>query len=129
MLGASDMFRHPAWPQKWPEMHVEQRNSIAYRAALVAAGEFDAMLVMNWKKNKSIQVLESKMDGGGVAFLEDAKRKERERQLEEEAVKRYRSKALEGATGSRHCRASSAGRARLRRLPSHRLQASKIGRR
>jgi len=51
MLGASDMFRHPAWPQKWPEMHVEQRNSIAYRAALVAAGEFDAMLVMNWKND------------------------------------------------------------------------------
>jgi len=51
ILGAEDMFRHPAWPQKWPEMHVEQRNSIAYRGALVAAGDFDAMLVMNWKND------------------------------------------------------------------------------
>ena len=49
MLGAADMFRHPAWPEAWPDMHVEQRNSIAYRAALVAAGEFDAMLAMTWK--------------------------------------------------------------------------------
>ncbi len=51
MLGSVEMFRHPAWPQKWPEMHVEQRNSIAYRAALVAAGVFDAMLVMTWKND------------------------------------------------------------------------------
>lgn len=49
MLGAVDMFRHPAWPRKWPAMEVEQRNSIAYRAALVAAGIFDAMLAMSHK--------------------------------------------------------------------------------
>ena len=49
MLGSAEMFRHPAWPEKWPDMHVEQRNSIAYRAALVAAGVFDAMLAMTWK--------------------------------------------------------------------------------
>lgn len=51
MLGAADMFKHPAWPHKWPPMHVEQRNSIAYRGALVACGEFDAMLVMTWKND------------------------------------------------------------------------------
>lgn len=51
MLGSADMFGHPAWPQKWPAMHIEQRNSIAYRAALVAAGEFDAMLAMTWKQD------------------------------------------------------------------------------
>ena len=51
MLGAEDMFRHPAWPQKWPPMEIAQRNSIAYRGALVASGDFDAMLVMNWKND------------------------------------------------------------------------------
>jgi len=51
MLGSADMFRHPAWPHKWPQMDVQQRNSIAYRGALVASGEFDAMLVMNWKND------------------------------------------------------------------------------
>ena len=39
--------------------------------------------VLNWKKNHSMTVLEGKIDGGGVAFLEDAKRKERERQQED----------------------------------------------
>ncbi len=51
MLGAADMFQHPAWPQKWPDMEIAQRNSIAYRGALVAAGQFDAMLVMTWKND------------------------------------------------------------------------------
>ena len=40
--------------------------------------------VMNWKKNRSCTILEGKIDGGGVAFLEDAKRKEKERAAEEE---------------------------------------------
>merc|ERR1712070_869456 len=44
-----------------------------------------ARYVMNWKKNRSCTILEGKIDGGGLAFLEDAKRKERERQQEEEA--------------------------------------------
>merc|ERR1719197_1608106 len=40
--------------------------------------------VMNWKKNRSCTILEGKIDGGGVAFLEDAKRKEKERAEAEE---------------------------------------------
>ena len=32
--------------------------------------------IMNWKKNRSCTILEGKIDGGGLAFLEDAKRKE-----------------------------------------------------
>merc|ERR1711881_214413 len=43
-----------------------------------------ARYVMNWKKNRSCTILEGKIDGGGVAFLEDAKRKEKERAAEEE---------------------------------------------
>ncbi|HUJ02539.1 MAG TPA: 3'(2'),5'-bisphosphate nucleotidase CysQ [Rhizomicrobium sp.] len=33
----------------WPAMQVEQRSSIAYRMALVAAGQFDAMLSLSAK--------------------------------------------------------------------------------
>lgn len=54
MLGAADMFRHPAWPRTWPPMDVSTRNSIAYRGALVASGDFDAMLVMTWKNDWDI---------------------------------------------------------------------------
>ena len=38
-----------------------------------------ARVVMNWKKARSCQIFESKIDGGGRAFLEDAKLKEIER--------------------------------------------------
>lgn len=49
MLGSKSMFKHPAWQQPWPEMHVETRGSIAYRMALVANGEFDAMMALSGK--------------------------------------------------------------------------------
>ena len=53
VLGAKDMFAHPAWSvapnTPWPEMHIETRNSIAYRMALVAAGVFDATLALSTK--------------------------------------------------------------------------------
>jgi myo-inositol-1(or 4)-monophosphatase len=47
------MFAHPAWSTPpntpWPDMQIETRNSIAYRMALVAAGMFDAALVLSAK--------------------------------------------------------------------------------
>ncbi len=50
MLGAKDMFVHPVWSTPpntpWPDMRIETRSSIAYRMALVAAGQFDAALVL-----------------------------------------------------------------------------------
>lgn len=49
MLGAADMFRHPDWPVPWPQMEVTQRNSIAYRMALVACGAFDAAIALKSK--------------------------------------------------------------------------------
>ncbi|HEY2067999.1 MAG TPA: 3'(2'),5'-bisphosphate nucleotidase CysQ [Rhizomicrobium sp.] len=53
MLGDKAMFAHPAWSvppnTAWPEMHVETRNSIAYRMALVADGRFDAALALSAK--------------------------------------------------------------------------------
>ncbi|MEL7028911.1 MAG: 3'(2'),5'-bisphosphate nucleotidase CysQ [Pseudomonadota bacterium] len=49
MLGAMDMFSHPDWPEPWPEMHIEQRNSIAYRMVLVASGAFDGAIALKAK--------------------------------------------------------------------------------
>jgi myo-inositol-1(or 4)-monophosphatase len=49
MLGDARMFAHPAWPQPWPAMRVEARNSIAYRICLVAAGAFDAAIALTPK--------------------------------------------------------------------------------
>jgi len=49
MLGDAKMFAHPAWPEPWPAMRVEARNSIAYRICLVAAGAFDAAIALTPK--------------------------------------------------------------------------------
>lgn len=51
MLGDTGMFAHPAWPVAWPPMVVEQRNSIAYRMCLVAAGAFDAAIALSAKQD------------------------------------------------------------------------------
>jgi len=49
MLGDGPMFKHPAWPEPWPEMRIETRNSIAYRMCLVADGRFDAAIALTSK--------------------------------------------------------------------------------
>ena len=53
MLGDKPMFEHPAWSNApnvpWPPMHIETRNSIAYRMVLVARGDFDAMMALSAK--------------------------------------------------------------------------------
>jgi len=49
ILAYADMFARPEWPRVWPLMHVEQRNAVAYRLALTAKGEFDAVLTLNLK--------------------------------------------------------------------------------
>ncbi|KAF0184339.1 MAG: myo-inositol-1(or 4)-monophosphatase [Hyphomonadaceae bacterium] len=41
ILGDKHWFCAKSWRTPWPEMHIESRNSIAYRLALVASGEFD----------------------------------------------------------------------------------------
>lgn len=49
MLGDLRAFQTPHWPDPWPDMNVQKRNSIAYRMALVASGEFDAAVALNRK--------------------------------------------------------------------------------
>lgn len=53
MLGPKTTFEHPAVPLSpepaWPPMHIETRNSVAYRLALVACGGFDATVALSAK--------------------------------------------------------------------------------
>ncbi|HEX5378444.1 MAG TPA: 3'(2'),5'-bisphosphate nucleotidase CysQ [Phenylobacterium sp.] len=46
MIGDLRMFEHPSWPQPWPSMRIEARNSTAYRLCLVASGAFDATMAI-----------------------------------------------------------------------------------
>jgi myo-inositol-1(or 4)-monophosphatase len=49
MLGDARMFADPRWPEPWPPMRIEARNSIAYRVVQVACGAFDAALALSSK--------------------------------------------------------------------------------
>ncbi len=51
MLGDARMFADPRWPELWPSMHIEARNSIAYRVVQVACGAFDAALALSSKND------------------------------------------------------------------------------
>ncbi|MDX5366348.1 MAG: 3'(2'),5'-bisphosphate nucleotidase CysQ [Alphaproteobacteria bacterium] len=51
MAAFAPMFKHPAWPEAWPEMDILERNSVAYRIALVACGAADAALALNGKSD------------------------------------------------------------------------------
>ncbi|HEX8232493.1 MAG TPA: 3'(2'),5'-bisphosphate nucleotidase CysQ [Caulobacteraceae bacterium] len=42
-------LKKPDWPEPWPDMRVESRNSVALRVALVGAGAFDAAVAMSYK--------------------------------------------------------------------------------
>ncbi|HBC55283.1 MAG TPA: 3'(2'),5'-bisphosphate nucleotidase CysQ [Alphaproteobacteria bacterium] len=44
MLGTASFYHSKRWAVPWPDIHIEKRNSIAYRIALVAAGRFDGCL-------------------------------------------------------------------------------------
>jgi myo-inositol-1(or 4)-monophosphatase len=53
VLGQKDMFTHTAWAEPslaaWKAVQIESRSSIAYRMALIAAGLFDAAIVLSPK--------------------------------------------------------------------------------
>jgi myo-inositol-1(or 4)-monophosphatase len=49
VLAHAAYLKEPHWPEPWPDMQVEARNSVALRVALVAAGAFDAAFAMSGK--------------------------------------------------------------------------------
>jgi myo-inositol-1(or 4)-monophosphatase len=71
MLGDKPMFAHPAWNTPpnvpWPPMEIETRNSIAYRMALVACGQFDAMMALSAKHDWDLAAAEIIVsEAGGI---------------------------------------------------------------
>lgn len=54
ICGYEKMFSYDGWAHLWPQLTVENRNSVAYRLALVAGGQFDATLIMNAKNDWDI---------------------------------------------------------------------------
>jgi myo-inositol-1(or 4)-monophosphatase len=51
MAAFAPMFRHPAWREPWPVMDIIQRDSVAYRIAMVASGSADAAFGLNSKND------------------------------------------------------------------------------
>ncbi len=54
MCAFKPMFSHPAWKKPWPKMFIDNKNSIAYRMALVSSGQFDSMMALNTKSDWDI---------------------------------------------------------------------------
>ena len=74
VLGQKEMFANPASPSEsfWPEMQIESRSSIAYRMALVAAGSFDAAIVLSPKHDWDMAAGEIIVrEAGGVVTSRD----------------------------------------------------------
>ena len=51
LFAGRDLINDPRWSTPWPPLTVESRASIAYRMALVAKGEFDAMISLSDKSD------------------------------------------------------------------------------
>ena len=76
MLSDRAMLEHPAWntpPNRpWPPMHIETRNSVAYRMALVASGAFDATLALSAKRDWDMAAADIIVrEAGGVVTTHD----------------------------------------------------------
>jgi myo-inositol-1(or 4)-monophosphatase len=77
VLGQKEMFAHPNSPHNtsWPEMQIESRSSIAYRMALVAAGTFDAAIVLSPKHDWDMAAGDVIVrEAGGVVTSRDGHR-------------------------------------------------------
>jgi myo-inositol-1(or 4)-monophosphatase len=64
MIGQPSRFARRKWPEPWPKMEIVERQSIAYRMALVAAGMGDATLLFGFKNEWDI--------AAGAAIVEAA---------------------------------------------------------
>ena len=75
MLGPKELFDSPHWRNPWPEMEIFKPNSIAYRIALVAAGQWDASVTLNPKSDWDIAAADLILrEAGGKLTTHDDKR-------------------------------------------------------
>ena len=68
MAAFAPMFKHPAWTEPWPEMEFIDRNSVAYRIALVASNEVDAAMALNTKNDWDIAAADLILTEAGGRF-------------------------------------------------------------
>lgn len=55
MMGQKNLYSDKRWPKPWPKtLQIEQRQSIAYRMALVGAGRADATVLYGFKNEWDI---------------------------------------------------------------------------
>lgn len=64
IIGQASRFAPKKWPTPWPKLEIIERQSIAYRMALVAAGLGDAALLFGYKNEWDI--------AAGAAIVEAA---------------------------------------------------------
>jgi myo-inositol-1(or 4)-monophosphatase len=64
LVGQKNRSASHRWKTPWPKMQIEQRQSIAYRLAAVAAGQADATLLFGFKNEWDI--------AAGAAIVEAA---------------------------------------------------------
>lgn len=64
MIGQKNRFADNKWPAPWPKMDIIERQSIAYRLALVASGQGDATVLFGYKNEWDI--------AAGAALVEAA---------------------------------------------------------
>jgi myo-inositol-1(or 4)-monophosphatase len=76
MLSDRAMLGHAAWETPpnipWPPMEIETRNSVAYRMALVASGDFDATLALSAKRDWDMAAADLIVrEAGGIVTTHD----------------------------------------------------------
>jgi myo-inositol-1(or 4)-monophosphatase len=64
MIGQRNRFADRRWATPWPKMDIVERQSIAYRLALVASGQGDATVLFGFKNEWDI--------AAGLAIIEAA---------------------------------------------------------
>lgn len=75
MAAFGPLFQHPAWPTPWPEMKIVDRNSVAYRLALVASGAVDAAIALNTKNDWDLAAADIIVhEAGGKLTTHDGRR-------------------------------------------------------
>jgi myo-inositol-1(or 4)-monophosphatase len=75
MAAFAPLFKHPAWREPWPDMEIVQRDSVAYRLAMVASGEVDAALSLNAKRDWDLAAADLIVhEAGGLLTSHDGHR-------------------------------------------------------